>query len=65
MQVGGLSYKITYLRNCHDSDNFLGMFICKEVETIWQISFLSPDIQLIGLQEPEYVVGTRRVAEVV
>ena len=38
------------------------MFICKVVEIICQISFLSPDIQLIGLQEPEYVVGIRRAA---
>ena len=36
------------------------MFIGKEFGVICRMSFLSIDILLTGLQEPEYVVGTRR-----
>ena len=51
-----------YLRNCHSPDNPLGVLIFEEVGTIWQMSFLLIDIRLTGLQGPECVVGTRRVA---
>ena len=36
------------------------MLICKEFGVICRMSLLSIDILLTGLQEPEYVVGTRR-----
>lgn len=52
---------LTFPRNYHDPDNFLGMLICKTVEVICQMSFLSIDIQLTELQEPECVVGNWRV----